>query len=288
MCQTGLNGCNFPLKQLCDSLNGASLCVLYVVGGSFEQQRGPGKVTVLRVPGSYIWHPFGLRRRVPTATHGATDQTTLSSSVTASAWQAKWKPFGEPQHLHFIHCCVTIQKVSFPDARLEEPAPHWIMNKALFQCSASLRSTVVAVNSTVLFFFFLKKLRMIVVTNPLRMTYKPSASHWCRTSHFACSTSQTTLSENNGNTVLFYIPIWLTLFYLTYFYQHLFFLSQQLSYLTGRWLLSQHCCFFFFFLSERSVSVSVLGSNPLSCFYEHHWNWIRTQDFLNPELVGYL
>lgn len=138
------------------------------------------------------------------------------------------------------------------------------------------------------FFFFLKKLRMIVVTNPLRMTYKPSASHWCRTSHFACSTSQTTLSENNDNTVLFYIPIWLTLFYLTYFYQHLFFLSQQLSYLTGRWLLSQHCCFFFFFWSERSVSVSVLGSNPLSCFYEHHWNWIRTQDFLNPELVGYL
>lgn len=39
MCKTGLNGCNFTLKQLCDSLNGASLrvhCWWFL-----EQHEGP-------------------------------------------------------------------------------------------------------------------------------------------------------------------------------------------------------------------------------------------------------
>lgn len=48
MCKTGLNGCNFTLKQLCDSLNGASLrvhCWWFFLGSSARALR----VTVLQV-----------------------------------------------------------------------------------------------------------------------------------------------------------------------------------------------------------------------------------------------
>lgn len=60
MCKTGLNGCNFTLKQLCDSLNGASLrvhCWWFLEqheGSPSHHASGPQ----LCRKKQDIWHPF--------------------------------------------------------------------------------------------------------------------------------------------------------------------------------------------------------------------------------------